>query len=157
MFKSGRLGLQQGVSRVTRSIDEARALLGVAADTSPTAVAQAYRRLARLTHPDVSSDADAAQRFAAVCAAYELLQQVPVRPAPGPEPDPTAPDPVVDPRVRRADAVPRVPPRVAARLSGSPLNGAGYFGRPVPVIVAGPVTVRPTDPTTRRPGRKGDR
>ena len=125
---------------MSRSIDEARALLGVTADTSPAAVAQAYRRLARMTHPDVSPAPDAAERFVAVCTAYDLLQHVSVDPAPEPEPDLT------------------VPPRVAVRFSASPLAGAaGYAGLLQPVIVAGPVTVRPSNPAKRRPGWKADR
>ena len=137
-----------------RSIDEARALLGVAADTTPAAVAQAYRRLARVTHPDVSPAPDAAERFAAVCAAHDLLQHVAGHPAP----DPTEADSVAGPTASRPVAEPLVRQGSAVRRSSSPLKGAGgYFGRPEPVIVAGPVTVRPSNPTTRRPGWTGGR
>lgn len=71
---------------------EAFGLLGIPADSDQNAVAHAYRRLARATHPDVSDDPDAADRFAAVATAYQLVSEdprttsIPVRihePAPG--------------------------------------------------------------------------
>jgi curved DNA-binding protein CbpA len=58
---------------MSRSIEQAAAVLRVAADSDPATVAHAYGRLARATHPDVSGDPDAAQRFATVAAAYRLL------------------------------------------------------------------------------------
>ncbi|WP_310964702.1 DnaJ domain-containing protein [Nocardioides terrisoli] len=140
-----------------QSIDEARAILGVAAESSPATVARAYRRLARATHPDVSSAPDAAERFAAICAAYEVLRQAPIRPAHLSEPETAETGWDADARAPRPDAVP-LDPSVAARPSGWPPRGTrGYFGRPAPVIVAGPVTVLPADPSHRRRGRKGDR
>jgi curved DNA-binding protein CbpA len=71
---------------------EAFGVLGIPADSDQNAVARAYRRLARATHPDVSNDPDAADRFATVAAAFQLVSQdprptsIPVRihePAPG--------------------------------------------------------------------------
>lgn len=137
---------------MSRSLDEARAVLGVAADTSPGAVAQAYRRLARMTHPDVSPAPDAAQRFAAVCAAYQLLRDSPAR-----RPAVARPVAVSEPDPTDADAGPSrigdepVVRRGISNLAMSPLR-PDYFVRPVAPIVAGPVTVRPSrsDPTTRR-------
>jgi hypothetical protein len=58
---------------MSRSVEEALRVLGVAADSDPATVAHAYRRLARATHPDVSPDPDAARRFATVTAAYRLV------------------------------------------------------------------------------------
>lgn len=56
---------------------EAFRVLGIPTDSAQDAVAHAYRRLARATHPDVSSDPGAADRFATVAAAYRLLSADP--------------------------------------------------------------------------------
>lgn len=61
----------------TRSRDEMRALdvLGLDAEADADAVKAAWRRLAKENHPDVRpGDADAAGRFQAVQAAYEVLR-----------------------------------------------------------------------------------
>ena len=61
----------------TRSRDEIRALemLGLESDADFDAVKAAWRRLAKENHPDVRpGDADAAVRFQAVQAAYEVLR-----------------------------------------------------------------------------------
>lgn len=58
---------------MSRSMDEALEVLGVAADSDLETVAHAYRRLARTIHPDVSAEPDAAQRFATIAAAYRLV------------------------------------------------------------------------------------
>jgi hypothetical protein len=50
-------------------------LLGIPAGSDQEAVVHAYRRLARLTHPDVSTDPEAADRFATLTAAYQLASQ----------------------------------------------------------------------------------
>ena len=47
------------------------AVLGLPTDATRIEIAQAYRRLARATHPDLSGEADAEERFAAISAAYE--------------------------------------------------------------------------------------
>ncbi len=47
--------------------------LGVARDARPEDIKKAYRRLARLYHPDVSKAADAEERFKKVSQAYEVL------------------------------------------------------------------------------------
>src|SRR3954469_17914863 len=51
---------------------EAWGLLGIPPGIEQATVSRAYRRLARATHPDVSTAADAAQRFADMTAAYRL-------------------------------------------------------------------------------------
>lgn len=62
----------------SRSRDEMRALdvLELEADAEFEDVKQAYRRLAKLNHPDVAGDdAEAAKRFQAVQAAYDVLRK----------------------------------------------------------------------------------
>jgi hypothetical protein len=54
---------------------EARALLGLTAVATPAQVATAFRRQARRVHPDVSEARDAAGRFAALVAAYDVALQ----------------------------------------------------------------------------------
>jgi hypothetical protein len=62
----------------TRSRDEMRALgvLELDADADFDAVKAAYRRLAKANHPDLKpGDTDAAERFRAVQAAYDVLRR----------------------------------------------------------------------------------
>jgi hypothetical protein len=100
-------------------------MLGLTARASAREVTQAYRRLAKTTHPDITGprDHDAARRFAALTEAYHALTLA----------SPT-PSPPVLPPLRR-------PFPVRVRFS------------PQPPIVARPVRVTPPDPppTTRRP------
>lgn len=56
---------------------EAFRVLGIPPDSDQDVVARAYRRLARGTHPDVSHDPDAADRFATIAAAYRLASHGP--------------------------------------------------------------------------------
>ncbi len=61
----------------TRSRDEMRALsvLELDADAAFDAVRAAWRRLAKVNHPDVNpNDPEAAKRFHAIQAAYEVLR-----------------------------------------------------------------------------------
>lgn len=61
----------------TRSRDEMRALdvLGLDSDADFEAVKRSWRQLAKENHPDIKpNDADAATRFQAVQAAYEVLR-----------------------------------------------------------------------------------
>jgi hypothetical protein len=48
-------------------------ILGVSRDASSQEIRSAYRRLARLHHPDVNSSAEAAERFAVIAEAYHAL------------------------------------------------------------------------------------
>ncbi|MDE0242125.1 MAG: DnaJ domain-containing protein [bacterium] len=48
--------------------------LGVDEDADADAIKRAYRRMARRYHPDVSTEADAEERFKAVNEAYEVLK-----------------------------------------------------------------------------------
>src|SRR3982751_243032 len=50
------------------------AVMGVPRDASADQIKQAYRKLARKYHPDVSKEADAEARFKAVGEAYEVLR-----------------------------------------------------------------------------------
>lgn len=62
----------------SRSRDEMRALdlLEIAGDPSFDEIKAAYRRLAKANHPDTArGDAEAATRFQAVQAAYEVLRK----------------------------------------------------------------------------------
>lgn len=65
----------------------ASTVLGVAAGADKAEVKRAYRRLARLNHPDKGGNA---QAFKRVKEAYELL----IKTAPEPKPEPTIVDPV---------------------------------------------------------------
>ena len=70
----------------TRSREEMRALdmLEVEVDASFDDVKAAYRRLAKVNHPDVNlGDGDAAVRFQAIQAAYEILRRAEERRAAG--------------------------------------------------------------------------
>ncbi len=58
--------------------DEARRLLGVAADAEPDQVRVAYRRLVREQHPDRNTSADATERTIELTTAYRLLVDAPV-------------------------------------------------------------------------------
>ena len=62
----------------SRSREEMRALdlLELESDAAPEAVKAAYRRLAKANHPDAApGDAEAAARFQAVQAAYDVLRR----------------------------------------------------------------------------------
>jgi curved DNA-binding protein CbpA len=49
-------------------------VLGVRRQASPDEIARAYRRAARLTHPDGAGSGAGSERFRAVSDAYELLR-----------------------------------------------------------------------------------
>lgn len=116
------------------SIEDALDMLGVSGDSDPATLARAYRHLARQNHPDVSDDPDAAQRFAALSAAYRLAADH-VRAHPPPRPDRSA----------------------ATGLGVSRLEPQGMRQPP---IVAGPVRVEPPRAAGKpagSPGRRGGR
>ena len=50
------------------------AIMGVPRDATPEQIKQAYRKLARKYHPDVSKEKDAEARFKDVGEAYEVLR-----------------------------------------------------------------------------------
>lgn len=107
--------------------DAALKVLGVPVDSDRATVTSAYRRLARSTHPDVSPDPDAAEKFATVAAAYRVVCGVPLS----------------EPRLPAADAprstypMSRRPGRIPPGMS--PFAPArSWWGPP---IVAGPVLV----------------
>lgn len=126
-----------------RRLDEALGVLGIPAGSDPETVTSAYRRLARATHPDVSPDPDAAERFAAVLAAYRLVSGAPdLGPRPHARPQ-RADEVVVD---RSPDPGP-----ARVRLGAWPETHAGPWHRPP--IVAGPVMVRRAQPDARRGSR----
>ena len=110
-----------------RQLQAALAVLGVPPDSDRGTVTRAYRRLARETHPDVSADPAAAERFEAVTAAYRLLS---TRPLPAPCSRPRAGN---DTARTEAGAGPLL-------LGVSPAVGAWSWLRPP--VVAGPVVVR---------------
>lgn len=112
-------------------LEEALEVLGIPAHSDRNRVTNAYRRLARLTHPDVSSDPDAAARFAALTAAYRLVSASPAhsrisgRAAASPS--------------SSGSPVPRPPGSRGPHHGVSPYLRADSPGRPP--IVAGPVMV----------------
>src|SRR3954469_3808397 len=63
--------------RMDPKLAQALEMLGVTLDSDGATVRRAYRRLARATHPDMSPDPVAAERFASVHAAYRLVCDAP--------------------------------------------------------------------------------
>ena len=57
-------------------------IMGVARDATEAQIKQAYRKLARKYHPDVSKEKDAEARFKEVGEAYEVLKSPEKRAAP---------------------------------------------------------------------------
>ena len=149
-------------------LDEALKVLGIPAGSDHETVASAYRRLARATHPDVSTDPDAAPQFAAVTAAYRLVCRSPhARPHPrlqpqdgpastswflgGPAP---APDLYGPEDFAGGWSTPTWYPHGARFLLGvSPVAPARSWRRPP--IVAGPVMVRRVQPEAGKQRRDG--
>lgn len=93
------------MGRVDATTAASLALLRLTHGASATDVAAAYRRLARKTHPDRSAEPDAAERFAALNAAYRRAMCVAAHESstaadPAPAPPVTTP-PVTGPPVSR--------------------------------------------------------
>ena len=107
------------MAQVDPTVRAAFALLGLPPDADQLAVAAAYRRLATTTHPDVSRELDAAERFTALSAAYRRARDA----APERTAQPASSEPPDRPST--AQPSPRTTPTVA------------------PPIVAGPVRVEP--------------
>ena len=105
------------------------AILGLPTDATRSEIAQAYRRLARATHPDLCGDVDAGERFAAISAAYQQA----ITTAPG--------APVADP-------VRDVSPGPGRSWRGGTPSVAGAE------VVAGPVHVTPLLPPPSPPDRR---
>jgi hypothetical protein len=57
-------------------------VLGLRDDATPREVKSAWRRLARMYHPDVNGDGDAAERFREIAEAFELAWAQAHRPRP---------------------------------------------------------------------------
>jgi DnaJ-class molecular chaperone len=55
-------------------------VMGVARDATEAQIKQAYRKLARKYHPDVSKEKDAEARFKEVGEAYEVLKNPALNP-----------------------------------------------------------------------------
>jgi hypothetical protein len=110
---------------------EARDMLGVPVDADPAQIVRAYRRRARIVHPDVSSEPDAGAQFAALWAAYQLLLEG--APEPSTEPD------------RDEQAAAFVHVRRRSWPAPGPVWGrpAGRTGGADAWLVAGPVRVEP--------------
>jgi len=125
---------------MVQRLEEAYRVLGVPADSDLEHVAEAYRRLARATHPDVNADPDAAARFAALAAAYRLVS--------GRTPDPPPPPTPSDPATATSPAGPP-----SGSVGAPPLGTASPYlraGPGRPPIVAGPVSVRRRGREARR-------
>lgn len=116
-------------------------LLGLQAGATREQITRAYRRLARITHPDVTgaTDPSASDRFAAISDAYHRL-------AAAPSPRPT----VVPEPVRRPTQGPTQVPTQRPVPGPEWTVGAGWARPP---IVAGPVVITPPV-SSRRPGEE---
>jgi hypothetical protein len=129
------------MSQVQSRLGAALAVLGLAEGADRGAVTRAYRRLARLTHPDRSEAPDAAARFAAITAAYHqaLAATASTEPA-----DAMSPAPAVRVRVGPARTGPLL--WFAPRGAVGPLAARPFDVAPIsePPIVAGPVRVFPS-------------
>jgi hypothetical protein len=128
---------------------EAFRVLGIPSDSDRAAVTRAYRRRARSVHPDVSTDPGAADRFAALAAAYRLARAVPeVRPD-LPSGDRRAPRTTVSGWDDVGEGW-----RATSRrwLWESPSPGVRGQAWASPPIVAGPVVIRPSE----APDRSGE-
>jgi curved DNA-binding protein CbpA len=119
-------------------------VLGVSPDASQRDIARAYRRAVQRAHPDARPhDRQAAARFQALTAAYELLRD------PGRRAD-------YD-RSHRSRPLSGQPPRFRPPVPGSRSRGSPLLLGPPPgqLIWAGPVQVEP--PATAPPAGQHER
>jgi hypothetical protein len=136
-------------NRITRSA--ALALLGLPGDASPRDITQAYRRLAKATHPDRTNATaapttadrvmtDSQHEFALLADAYHVLASTPESsPAETPPPGRTSsPGPFTGP------GPVSIPVRVRKPSREQPER---------PPIVAGPVQITPSAPPAAKPWR----
>ncbi len=127
----------------------ALALLGLSGDASPREITQAYRRLAKATHPDHTNAPAAAdvtgpgasdqQPFARVADAYHALASTPQTSRPQTSPSGRAA--TSEPSAHRAVSVP-------VRVRRTPEEPPER-----PPIVAGPVHITPSPPPAAKPCR----
>jgi hypothetical protein len=105
-------------------------VLGLSDDATAADITQAYRRLAKVTHPDTAgpTDRDAARRFSALTDAYRSL---------------TAPP-------HGSEAHPVGPPRPTGRPVSVRVRSAGTRKTEQPPIVARPVRITPAPPRRDR-------
>ena len=122
-------------------VDEAFRLLGIPAASDRATVVRAYRRLARVTHPDVSADPLAAESFAHLTRAYtRALAASPAATGPARARQPVGQQPA---GVRRLDEdrhAPHGSPELLLTLDVVPTVLTGSR----PTIVVGPVAIRPS-------------
>ncbi len=127
----------------TKSVKDYYGILGVTPNATPDEIRQAYRRMARAYHPDVSTADNAGDMFLALNEAYEVLADPAKRKVydglttgsaiPESQPSPTtAPSGVSDNTLRGAPTV--SPPRPAPAAAHAP--------------VAAPAPTRRTSPPT---------
>lgn len=108
---------------MNRRAVEAFQLLGIPRGSDRNTIAHAYRQLARATHPDVSSDADAAERFANLAEAYRIATTEPARRSVGSDVDEV---PVRRPGARPAQDAPIVAGPVRINPSPRPRQGGRH-------------------------------
>jgi curved DNA-binding protein len=105
-------------------------VLGIPKDASPEQVQQAYRRLARRHHPDVSKDPESEERFKEINEAYQVLKDPESRRrynrfGPDFRRVPEGYDETVGAGFGRGPRAPRA--RGGARTSGAPFGGEWDF------------------------------
>lgn len=133
----------------------ALAVLGLPPQATAGQVTQAYRRLARSAHPDITGLADAATggRFAAISDAYRRFRAAQAS-------DGTQASDGAAADEAREESPPKPEAHDARRPAGDPRGAwapryAAPPLRPGPPIVAGPVMVSPLPPASRtRGGRR---
>ena len=131
---------------------EAYRLLGIPAGSDRETVAQAYRRLARATHPDVSRDPKTADRFAILTEAYRLVTEDPPTRVALASPGNSHRPAHASGGIERGEEW-RAPAWAMVRAVSLPSSGdvPGHG----PPLVAGPVLIRPPGAAPGRGARDG--